>query len=310
MFEKVGHRGWEIRHNLICSNNMDNYPLMTQYDTSNLGNAPSANPSPTAAPNSVVASWSFGNIDSNGVTSDSTGKNSAILGSTNGNKSYIPAQVNGKFGNALSFNGESYVNVPTSPSLETSADATVDVWINVQSFKDVTYNNILVECVRTTDALPTRTFGLAINGEAPQNASFPPVGALRAYVLTKNEGLNEVVTKESVVPLNQWIHVVFTRSLTTGMHIYVDGQEQVNVTAGVANPSGSIMRQNEIYIGHDAICIIDELQVSNMVEPRAQPLWMQWWLWTIIFAGVVGSGLMLYHKKHGRGSLSKKLNPV
>jgi len=27
------------------------------------------------------------------------------------------------------------------------------------------------------------------------------------------------------VPLNQWIHVVFTRSLTSGMRIYVDGQE-------------------------------------------------------------------------------------
>ena len=290
---------------LICPNNADNYPLMTPYNTSNLRNAPSPKPPPTAAPNSMVASWSFDNIDSNGVAPDSTGKNPAILGSTNG--TYIPVQVDGKIGKALSFNGASYVTVPTSPSLEIPEETTVDVWINVQSFKAVAYNTIIVECVRTTDALPTRTFGLAINGEVPQNASSPPLGALRAYVLTKDEGLNEIDTKESVVPLNQWIHVVFTRSLTSGMHIYVDGQEQaVTVSAGVANPSGSIMRQNEIYIGHDAICTIDELHVSNMVEQVGQSLWMQWWLWAIVFAGVVGSGFVLYYRKHIRRTLFKK----
>jgi hypothetical protein len=83
------------------------------------------------------------------------------------------------------------------------------------------------------------------------------------------------------------------------MHIYINGQEQeVTVTAGLANPSGVIMRQNEIYIGHDAICTIDELKISNSLEQSAQPLWMQWWLWTaIIFAGVAGCGLVVYFKK-------------
>jgi parallel beta-helix repeat protein len=296
----------------VNSGNMDNYPLMAPYNTLNLGNPPAANPSPTAAPNSVVASWSFDSIDSNGVTADSTGKNPAVLGATNANNSYIPMQVDGKFGKALSFNGQYYVNVPNSPSLETPEQTTVDVWINAQSFKaDVAYNNIIVECVRTTDALPTRTFGLAINGQAPQNASSPAIGALRAYVLTKDGGLNEIVTK-SVVPLNQWIHLVFTRSLTTGMHIYVDGKEQeVYVTAGTANPQGAIMRQNEIYIGHDSICTIDELKVSNTVEQTAQPLWMQWWLWTaIIFAGVAVSGVMLFFRKQGKAALSKKSPPA
>jgi len=291
----------------VTSSNVDNHPLMTPYDTTNLGNPPAANPSPTAAPNSVVASWSFDTIDSSGVTPDSTGKNPAVLGSTNANNSYIPVLVAGKFGEALRFNGQSYVNVPNSPSLETSQDTTVDVWVNAQSFKpDVAYNNILIECVRTTDALPTRTFGLAINGQAPQNASSPAVGALRGYVVTKDGGLNEIVT-QSVVPLNQWIHVVFTRSLTTGMHIYVDGKEQeVTVSAGVANPSGAILRQNEIYIGHDSMCTIDELKISNTVEQAAAPLWMQWWLWiAIIFAGVAICGGVLFFKKQGKTAQPK-----
>jgi parallel beta-helix repeat protein len=296
---------------LICSNNTDNSPLLTQYDTSNLGNAPSLKPAPTAAPNSLVASWSFDTIESNRVTPDSTGKNPATLGSITVNRSYTPRVVEGKFGKALSFDGHSYVNVPPSLSLENSKETTVDAWINIQSLKEgVAYNNIFVECARTINAVPTRTLGLAINGEVPQNASSPLVGALRAYVFTENGGFNEIATKESVVSLNQWIHVVFTRSLTTGMHIYVDGKEQaVYVTFGEANPTGAITRQNEIYIGHDAICTIDELQISNMVDPLGQPFWMQWWLWTaIIFAGVAGSGLLLYFKKHVKGTKIRKIN--
>jgi parallel beta-helix repeat protein len=292
---------------LIWSDNIDNYPLITPFDITNQADTPLAIPPATASPNSIVASWSFDEVDSNGVTPDTTGQNPAVLGSTNGNKSFNPALVDGEFGKALRFNGEAYVNVRVAPSMETLKDLTIDTWVNVQSFKaNVAYNNIIVEVVRTTDATPTRTLGLAINGAEPQNTSSPVIGAFRAYVFTKNEGFNEIATTQPI-PLNQWIHVVFTRSLATGMHIYVDGKEQVvNVTAGVANPSGAIMRQNEMYIGHDAICTIDELKISNSVEQSAQPLWMQWWLWTaIIFAGVAGSGLVVYFTKRGKASATK-----
>lgn len=284
---------------LIWADNIDNYPLMAPFDITNQSDTPLAIPPATTSPNSIVASWSFDNVDSNGVTPDATGQNPAVLGSTNGNKSFNPALVDGEFGKALRFNGEAYVNVRVAPSMEPLNDLTIDTWVNVQSFKaNVAYNNIIVEVVRTTDANPTRTLGLALNGAEPQNISSSVVGALRAYVFTKKEGFNEIATTQPI-PLNQWIHVVFTRSLTTGMHIHVNGQEQaVTVTAGVANPSGAVMRQNEIYIGHDAICTIDELKISNSVEQSAQPLWMQWWLWTaIIFAGVAGSGLIVYFTK-------------
>jgi hypothetical protein len=83
------------------------------------------------------------------------------------------------------------------------------------------------------------------------------------------------------------------------MHIYVNGQEQtVYTTYGEANPTGVLSRQNEIYIGHDSICTIDELKISNTVNIPLQPIWFQWWLWvTIIFVTVLGSGLMLHFKK-------------
>ena len=288
---------------LINSTNVDYYPSLTQFSTSSTNYAPVVNPPAPAEPNSVIALWSFDTIQPDGVTPDTTGKNPAVLAST-GNVSYTPVQIDGKNGKALSFNGAAYIMVPTSPSLETLSEVTIDVWINVQAIKNAGYNNIFVESERSTAAYPTRTLGLAVNGETPQNATSPPEGALRAYVFTKNGGLNEIDTKDPV-PLNKWIHVVFTRSLTSGMHIYIDGQEkQVDVAAGVANPVGSIEPPNEIYIGHDSIQSIDELQISNMVEPSTQSIWNQWWLWAIIFVGA-GIGVMLYLKNRGLLSLSK-----
>ena len=287
---------------MINANNTDNYPLISPFDTSNQGKVPSAIfPDPVSS-NGIVASWSFDNIDPNLITPDATGNNPAVLGAVAGGNSFTPLQVKGKFGEALSFNGQYYAFVPPSPSLVTPQEVTIDAWINVQSIKNVTYNNILVECVRTTLPLPTRTLGLAINGETPQNSSSPSIAALRGYVMTQNGVLNEIDTKEPV-PLNQWVHVVFTRSLTSGIHIYVNGEDQaVQVSSGVANPTGSIMAQNEIYIGHDSITQIDELKILNTIGSQVQPLWMHWWLWAILFVGIssVLISFTLYQRRRNR----------
>ena len=289
---------------VIGANNTDRYPLITPFDMSNAGNEPSAETPPTTTPNSFVAYWSFDEVDANGVIPDAAGNTPAILGSEVGNVSYTPKQVEGKVGKALSFDGSVYANVPVLPSLETPEEITIDAWINVQSFKNVAYSNIMVECVRTTATYPTRTVGLAFNGEASSNISSVPQGALRGYVLTEDGVLNEVFTTESVISLNQWTHVVFTRSLATGMHIYVDGEEKnVTVISGAFNPIGSIERETELYIGHDAVCFIDELRISNTaINPLTQTLWMQWWFWTIIVAAV-GGGLLIYFRKRSEKSL-------
>ena len=126
------------------------------------------------------------------MASDTTGNNPAVLGSVTGVYNYTPARVQGKFDAALSFNGNTYAAVQPSPSIETPNDVTVDVWVNVPEIKsEVPYNNILIEAIRTTAALPTRTLGLAVNGETPINDSSPPLGVLRAYVMTPS-GFNEI----------------------------------------------------------------------------------------------------------------------
>jgi hypothetical protein len=86
------------------------------------------------------------------------------------------------------------------------------------------------------------------------------------------------------------------------MHIYVNGKEQaVKVAAGTANPAGTILKPTDIYVGHDSMTEIDQLQISNTTQPLEQPVWMQWWLWTgIIIAGVAGSGLVIYFANHGK----------
>ncbi len=302
-----GNSGIENTAYTINANNLDQYPLTTPFRIASLDKAPAAiSPSPVK-PNSVVASWSFDSVDSDLVAPDSTGNNPAVLGSVTGVYNYTPARVQGKFGAALSFNGNTYAAVQPSPSLETLNEVTVDVWVNVPEIKaDVPYNNILIEAVRSTASLPTRTLGVAINGETPSNASSPPIGVLRAYTMTSS-GFNEIDTKEPL-PFNTWVHVVFVRSITTGMHLYVGGKEQsVTVVAGTANPTGPIQKPTDIYIGHDSITEIDQLQISNNAEAFGQPLWQQWWLWAaIILAGVAGSGLVFYFKRQSVGKLSKK----
>jgi parallel beta-helix repeat protein len=304
-----GNSGIENTSYTINANNIDHYPLTAPFNISSIVNVPVAiSPNP-AKPNSVVALWSFDSVDSDLVAPDSTGNNPAVLGSVTGVYNYTPARVQGKFGEALSFNGNTYAAVQPSPSLEAPNDVTVDVWVNVPEIKTgVAYNNILIEAVRSTAPLPTRILGVAINGETPSNASSPPIGILRAYVMTPS-GFNEINSKEPL-PLNTWVHVVFVRSTTTGMHLYVDEKEQaVTIVAGTAKPTGPIQKPTDIYIGHDSITEIDQLQISNTAEAFGQPLWQQWWLWTaVILVGVAGSGAVFYFKKQTEEKLAKRNN--
>ncbi|MGA2681047.1 MAG: NosD domain-containing protein [Candidatus Bathyarchaeia archaeon] len=289
--------GFGSRAYVINSGNEDNYPLIKQFETQNLGNPPAAIAAPTAMSNSVVASWSFDTVEPSLVSPDATGNNPAILGSETPVYNNTPALVQGKFGGALNFTGNVFATVQPSPSLLTPYEVTIDAWVNVQAIKaGVAYNNIFIEAVRTTAALPTRLLGLAVNGQAPTNSSSPAIGALRGYVVTPS-GLNEIDTL-AVLPNDTWVHVVFTRSTTTGMHLYINGKEQaVTVGCGTNNPTGPIRNPTDIYIGHDSKTEIENLQISNTVEQQSELLWMQWWLWAIVFAAVLVAGLVLYSKR-------------
>jgi hypothetical protein len=219
------------------------------------------------------------------ITPDATGKNPGTLVAA----PTAPVLVEGKFDKAMNFDGNNGVYVPIrflvgfppspqpmyipiSTSLDIPKEIKIEAWINVHGFKNVTYNNIVIKCSRIDGTLQdvTRIYGIAVKAGLPQNGYTVPKGALSGYVFTDTGGFNEIVTTEPVVPLNKWVHVAFTRSLTTGMHLYVNGVEQnVKTIYGTQNPTGSMINGTELYFGHDSEVTIDEVRISNLA-PESQ----------------------------------------
>jgi hypothetical protein len=235
------------------------------------------------SPGKTVGLWHMDEVvpaDYRELTPDATGMNPGTLVHAPAS----PELVDGKFGKALRFDGQNGVYVPirflvgfppspqpiyipVSTSLDVQEALQIEAWINVQGFKDVPYNNIVVKCSRTdaSSENTTRVYGLAVKAGLQQNGHTVPVGALSGCLYTDTDGFNEIVTIEPVVALNTWVHVAFVRSLTTGMHLYVNGVEQrVSALYGRQNPSGKIINGTEVYFGHDAEATIDEIQISDL----------------------------------------------
>lgn len=209
----------------------------------------------------TLALWHFDQIQ----TPDATGNdNVGILGGDP-----PPMPVEGKFGKALSFDGNNFVYVPFSPSLYTPEDITIEAWIYVRGFKDHPYNNILTIAYRSglEWTTVTRVCGIALTPAGPINQTDKCY--LRGYIYTDKAYFNEIITSKPVINIGQWVHVAFVRSLSTGLHLYINGEEvDVNVTYGVRNPKGNIIMGTDIIIGHDAILIIDEPRICNAaLEP-------------------------------------------
>ncbi len=237
---------------------------------------------------STVGLWHLDEILPDGyreITPDAAGQNSGMLV----HAPEAPALVEGKFGKAMAFDGGSGVYVPIrflvgfppspqpiympiSTSLDIPKEVKVEAWINVHGFKNVTYNNIVVKCTRTdaTSESVTRIYGIAVKAGIPENGYAVPTGALSGYVYTDESGFNEIVTTETVVQLGEWIHVAFTRSLATGMHLYVNGVEQTaKALYGTQNPVGNMINGTEVYFGHDAEVTMDEVRISDLA-PETQ----------------------------------------
>jgi hypothetical protein len=231
---------------------------------------------------STVGLWHLDEVKPDGyraLTPDAAGRNPGTLG-----VDPLPALVQGKFDKALQFDGNNFVYVPISflvgfppspepifipisPGLDVQKEFRIEAWINVQSFTNATYNNIVVKCTRSDAQWQniTRIVGLAVRSGVPEEGISVPQGALSGFVRTDEGGANEIVTTEPVITLNQWTHVAFTRT-SSGMHLYVNGYEQnVRAISGVQNPAGAVMNGTEVYFGHDSKVTIDEIHISNLV---------------------------------------------
>lgn len=283
----------------VYAKNVDNLPLIKRVAL-HPSILPTQLPAIPSAVNGMAGMWHFDEVGPNGVTPDALDINPVMLEPNAG--SYTPVLVDGKIGKALRFNGTDYAYVLASPSLNIVDELTIEAWIYVEEFKNVAYSNLVVECERTPDKYPNRILGFAYNGEPPQNISSPQLGALRGFMLTDDGVFNEVVTTNGVIALNQWYHVKFVRNINDGMHIYVNGVEQdIAVSSGVQNPVGTISKGSEFYIGHDAVCILDEVSISTTAaapkESLAAPAWAKYWLIIVICAVGLLLGIFLIAKR-------------
>jgi hypothetical protein len=232
----------------------------------------------------TVGNWPLSQVQPSGymtVTPDSTGVNPGIVGGTP-----QPTLVDGKFGQAMQFNGNNFVYIPikfvigfppmpqpmylpVSTNLDIQKYFQVQAWINIPGYKNATYNNIVVKCNHPDQACSwkntQRILGLAIRAGTPENGVVQ--GALSGFLLTDSGGANEIVTTQPV-PLNQWVEVEFTRD-ATGLHLYINGYEQsVNVVQGVQNPQGNIVNGTEYYIGHDSLATIQDVSLVDLEPPQ------------------------------------------
>ena len=248
----------------ITFNGKDNYPLVEQFELDNLYPIPIAL-QPKKPEGGVVSLWSFEEVKPNLVTVDSIGDNHAILGSFSDGINYTPGLVPGKIGNCLSFDGWAYVYVPASPTLEIRDEITFEAWIYVKEFKNVSYNNIVIYSIREDKSFPKRIMGLAVNGLEPENNTSLPIGSIRGYVTTDVDGFNEIASTKYVVNLGEWAHVIFSRSLESGLKLLVNGEEiETKIVQGTQNPEGKLKLSTYLYFGHDANALLDEVSISNV----------------------------------------------
>jgi hypothetical protein len=233
----------------------------------------------------MVGYWPLDSVQASGyntITPDAASVNQGIVV---GHPQ--PELIDGKFGKAMQFDGANGVYIPikfiigfpptpqpvympVSPNLDVQTQVAIEAWINVPALRNEPYNNIVVKADHPDQAAAwqntTRVLGISIRAGTPETGENYVQGALCGYVYTDQDGYNEIVTQQAI-PMNQWIHVQFTRT-TTGMHLYIDGAEQqVNILHGVQNPQGNIINGTEIYIGHDSYAAIDEVKMTDLDPP-------------------------------------------
>ena len=153
-------------------------------------------------PTTVVGAWLFeegkGNtiIDASGAGNDGT-----IQGA--------PGWVNGKFGQALDFDGkQDHVIIPDADSLDLD-EMTVAAWINLRNYADDARIITKEEGVNN----PWSIYSLQISGAGDTKLEFrPTVGGARRRVESNTD-----------VPLNEWVHVAATFN-GTDVVVYLNGE--------------------------------------------------------------------------------------
>ncbi len=182
-----------------------------------------------------------------GNASDSAGSNNGVL---NGTVSFTPGQV----GQAFSFNGNGYVEVPNSTTLE-PGNVTAEAWVR-HNGSPGTYKYIVAKGSRGTFAA---SYAIYTNFH----------GGLDFYVSDTNWYYNSPPATLSIWD-NQWHHVVGTFDGAT-VRLYVDGVQIGNGNSAPTSIAYNLSTTNTFKIGaYDNISSlysflgdIDEVRIYN-----------------------------------------------
>lgn len=191
---------------------------------------------------SLILYFSFDELDGDMTIDHSQYANN---GSING----APELAEGKFGNALKFNGESdWVEVPHADILTVTESVTVMAWINAE---------------RHMGPNEQRWQGILSKGNSPRSYSFYTESPSQCIHFSAGGGS----TCTTEIPLNQWQHVV--AQVDSGTHRYWLNGENIFESGGKGALPGAA-DTSVVYIGTTAeganrrfLGLIDEVRIWN-----------------------------------------------
>ena len=200
-------------------------------------------------PSGLAGYWNFDEGSGTGVA-DSSGKNNngAIVGGA--------AFVEGVNGKALLFDGASYVNIPTNPSLDMVNTMSVSLWVKIDP-ASVSMATIIAK--GHTHFGGIRGWALRVNSDTmPGEAEF--FGGVNGIWQTAVfPGMNP--------PDNAW-HLLTGVKDRSGIHVYVDGVPRNSNTAATGDFNS--VSEFDLRIGDDVINqgrtikgAIDEVRIYN-----------------------------------------------
>jgi hypothetical protein len=199
----------------------------------------------------LVAAYGFN--EGSGITvADASGNNNT------GTISNATWATNGKYGNALSFNGtNSWVTINDSQSLDLTNGMTLEAWVNPSNLSS--WRAVLLK------ERPTSGLCYSLYATDPDQSNSPP------STFVNTGGSDQSTFGAAGLPLNQWTQLAATYDGST-LSLYVNG------SLADSNPvSGNILVSNgALRIGGDSIWgeyftgLIDEVRVYNGALTQTQ----------------------------------------
>jgi hypothetical protein len=191
-------------------------------------------------PAGLVAAYAFGEGSGSTVADSSGNNNTGTLGTG------LTWTTQGKFDNAVVFNGASYITVPASASLNLTTGMTLEAWV-YPTAQGSAWRNVVIK---------ERTGGEVYNLYSNVDTLVPTV-----YVVTS---ATNSVSGQSQLPLNTWSHLAATYDNAT-LRLYVNGTQVGSraLTGSLLTSSGALRIGGNAVWGEFFQGRIDEVRIYN-----------------------------------------------